>query len=137
MKALAVLLLLIGAARAEHSDGGGGGAVSIASGEQIYAAVAARGGINGQLIVRRLSVDGGAYVLAAVAGRADFDAMVWKLAPLGDVLWSYRYSASDPVYAQNLYLDSRGDRLRAFVLRKRGTEFIEEFFRLDLAGHML
>ena len=81
--------------------------------------------------------EGGAYVLAAVAGRADFDAMVWKLAPRGDVLWSYRYASNEPVYPRNLYLDPRGDTLRAFVLRKSGTEFIEEFFRLDLAGRRL
>ncbi|MBI5247698.1 MAG: hypothetical protein HY923_11000 [Elusimicrobia bacterium] len=81
--------------------------------------------------------EGGAYILAAVAGRSDFDAMVWKLAPRGEVVWSYRYATNEPVYPRNLYLDPRGDRLRAFVLRKSGTEFIEEFFRLDLAGRRL
>lgn len=81
--------------------------------------------------------EGGAYLLATVDGRAGYDAMVWKFTPRGDVAWSYRHSSVDPLYAQNLYLDPRGDRLRAFILRKRGTDFIEEFFRLDLAGRLL
>ncbi len=81
--------------------------------------------------------EGNAYLLAAVDGKAGFDAMVWKLSARGELSWNYRYAANEALYPQNLYLDPRGDRLRAFVLRKRGTEYIEEFFRLDLAGHRL
>jgi len=81
--------------------------------------------------------EGGAYLLATVDGRAGFDAVIWKFTPRGDSAWSCRRDASEPLYAQNLYLDPRGDRLRAFVLRKRGTDFVEEFFRLDLAGRLL
>ncbi len=205
---IAFLLLLAVAARAEHSADGGGGTVSIATGERIYSASSIPGGINGQIIVRRLSPDGGvfwetrfgrgrgeepaaiaatpdggvivagpfkngcfaarfdsqgrsvwevtppvsgqcrpagvvvdneggSYLLATVDGRAGFDAMIWKFTARGDASWSYRRDSSESLYAQNLYLDPRGDRLRAFVLRKRGTEFIEEFFRLDLAGRLL
>ena len=84
-------------------------------------------------------VDGesGAYLLATIDGSAGYDAIVWKLSPRGDVSWAYRRASSEALYAQNLYLDPRGDRLRAFVLRKRGTDFLEEFFRLDLAGRLL
>ena len=81
--------------------------------------------------------EGSAYLLATVDGSAGYDAMVWKLGSRGDVLWTYRRNSNESLYAQNLYLDPRGDRLRAFVLRKRGTDFIEEFFRLDLAGRVL
>ena len=81
--------------------------------------------------------EGGAYILATVAGTADYDAMVWKLSARGDSVWNYRYASNEALYAQNLYIDPRGDRLRAFVLRKRRTEFIEEFFRLDLVGRRL
>lgn len=205
---LAFLLLLAIPVRAEHIAGGGGGTVSIAAGELIYAAAPLQGGINAQLVVRRLSAEGGvfweqrwgrgrgeeptaiattpdggvivagshkggcfaarfdstgravweispsasglcrpagvvtdaeggAYLLATVDGRSGYDAMVWKLTPRGDIGWTYRREASESLYAQNLYLDPRGDRLRAFLLRKRGTDFIEEFFRLDLAGRVL
>lgn len=201
-------LLLAASVRAEHSAGGGGGTVSIAAGELIYSAAPIPGGINAQIIVRRLAPDGGvfwetrfgrgrgeepsaiattpdggvivagsfkngcfaarfdaqgrpvwevtppasgscrpagvvsdnegaAYLLATVDGRAGFDALIWKFTPRGDASWSYRRDASESLYAQNLYLDPRGDRLRAFVLRKRGAEFVEEFFRLDLAGRLL
>ena len=181
--------------------------MSVAAGDLLYTAVPLPGGINGQLNLRRLAVDGGvfweqrwgrgrgeeptslatapdggvvlagalrrgcfavrydatgrllweaapgsgqcrpagvvtdaesaSYLLATVEGPAGFEAVVWKLNARGEVLWNHRYAQSDPVYAQNLYLDPRGDRIRAFVLRKRGTEFIEEFFRLDLAGRRL
>ncbi len=205
---LAALLLLGASARAEHINGGSGATISTASGDVIYSAAPQPGGINGQLVIRRLAPDGGVlwettygrgrseeataiatipnggvavtgafrggcflvtydgqgrqaleispwstglchpagavtdaegniYVLAAVDGRAGFDAMVWKLSPRGDVSWSYRYASSESLYPQNLYLDPRGDRLRAFVLRKHDSEYVEEFFRLDLAGRRL
>lgn len=201
-------LLLAVAASAEHIAGGGAGPVSIAAGGLIYSAAPIPGGINGQIVVRRLSPDGGvfwetrfgrgrgeeaaaiattpdggvvvagsfkggcfaarfdaqgrsvwevtppvsgqcrpagvvvdnegdSYLLATVDGRAGFDAMIWKFTARGDSSWSYRRDSSESLYAQNLYLDPRGDRLRAFVLRKRGAEFVEEFFRLDLAGRLL
>lgn len=205
---IAFLLLLAVSSRAEHIPGGGAGPVSIAAGELIYSAAPIPGGINAQIVVRRLSPDGGvfwearfgrgrgeeasaiattpdggvivagsfkngcfaarfdsqgrsvwevappvsgqcrpagivvdaegdSYLLATVDGRAGFDAMLWKFTARGDSSWSYRRDASESLYAQNLYLDPRGDRLRAFVLRKRGTEFVEEFYRLDLAGRLL
>lgn len=205
---IAFLLLLSVAARAEHIAGGGGGIVSIAVGEIIYSAAPIPGGINAQIVVRRLAPDGGvfwetrfgrgrgeeptaiattadggvivagsfrngcfaarfdaqgrsvwevtppatgscrpagvvsdnegaAYLLATVDGRNGFDALLWKFTARGDASWSYRRDASEALYAQNLYLDPRGDRLRAFVLRKRGTDFVEEYFLLDLAGRLL
>lgn len=208
MKLALAAVLLACAARAEHSAGGGSGAVSIAAGDLIYTAIPIPGGVNGQVLVRRLSAEGGvfwelrwgrgrgeeptaiattpdggvvvagahkggcfaarfdaqgrsvweaspsasgtcrpagvvtdgdanAYLLATISGAAGFDAMVWKLGPRGDTSWTHRHARNDSVYAQNLYLDPRGDRLRAFVLRKSGTEFVEEFFRLDLAGRFL
>jgi len=81
--------------------------------------------------------EGSTYVLAAVKGAAGFDAMVWKLSRKGDVVWSYRHSSNESLYPQNLYLDPRGDRVRAYVLRKSGPEYVEEFFRLDSAGRKL
>ena len=202
-----LLLLLTLPARCEHIAGGGGGTVSIANGDLIYAALPVAGGINGQLVVRRLSPDGGvfweqrygrgrgetptaitttpdggaivagdykggcfaarfdaqgrvvwevnplsglcrpagvvtdadgeSYLLATVDGGGGYDALVWKFSARGDVAWTHRHHSSEALYAQNLYLDPRGDRVRAFVLRKRGTEFIEEFFRLDLSGRLL
>lgn len=81
--------------------------------------------------------EGSAYVLGTVEGRNGFDAMVWKFGPRGDQLWTYRYSTVATVYARDLYLDPRGDRVRAFVLRKDGTNFVEEFFRLDVEGRKL
>lgn len=81
--------------------------------------------------------DGNSYLLATIDGRAGYDAMTWKLGVRGDVVWTYRRNSNEALYAQNLYLDPRGDRLRAFILRKHGTEFLEEFFRLDLAGRLL
>jgi hypothetical protein len=194
--------------RAEDSAGGGGGLVSVANGEMIFTAQPIQGGINGQIVVRRLSPDGGViweqnwgrgrgedatsiatmpdggvvvagaykngcfaarfdsqgrvvweispnstglcrpagvvadgagavYLLATVDGSAGYDAMVWSVGARGDVAWNYRHASNEALYAQNLYLDPRGDRLRAFVLRKRGTEFLEEFFRLDLTGRRL
>lgn len=208
MNWLVLSALLVCPARAEHSAvGGGASVVSIATGESIYSASAVPGGINGQLVIRRLSADGGvyweqrygrgrgedptaiatvpgggvvvagvqergcfvarfdaqgrlvwetfpasglcrpaglaadaegaAYLLATVDGRSGFDTMVWKLNPRGDTGWSHRHASNESLYAQNLYLDPRGDRLRAFVLRKRGVEFLEEFFRLDLSGRVL
>lgn len=204
---LALLLLLAFPVQAKHIAGGGGGTVSIANGDLIYAAMPVAGGINGQIIVRRLSADGGVfweqrwglgrdeeptaiattpdggvvvtgatkggcfivrfdpqgrivweasplsglcrpagvvtdaegevYLLATIDGSAGYDAMVWKLGQRGDIVWTHRHHANEALYAQNLYLDPRGDRVRVFVLRKRGTEFIEEFFRLDLAGRVL
>lgn len=182
--------------------------VSTASGEMIFTVQPLPNGINGQLVVRRLSPDGGViweqawgrgraedataiaptpdggvviagaykggcfttrfdsqgriaweatpnstglcrpagvvsdgagvvYMLATIDGTAGYDAMVWSLGGRGDVAWNYRYASNEALYAQNLYLDPRGDRLRAFVLRKRGTDFLEEFFRLDLSGRKL
>jgi hypothetical protein len=208
MKAALAVLLLASAARAMQSAGGGAGTVSVAAGDLIYTAVPIPGGVNGQLLVRRLAADGGvfweqrwgrargeeptsiavapdggvvvagaisgacfvvrfdatgrelwdaapsaggpcrpagvvvdgegnSYLLATVTGSAGYDALVWRLGTRGDAAWSYRYSQSSACYAQNLYLDPRGDRLRAFVLRKDGTEFREEFFRLDLSGRRL
>ena len=202
-----LLLLLALPVRAEHSTGGGGGTISIASGDLIYAALPLTAGINGQLVVRRLSPDGGvfweqrwgrgrgeeptaiatmadggvvvtgaykggcfvarfdaqgrfvwevnplsglcrpsgivsdgegnAYMLATVDGSSGYDALVWKLNARGDTAWTHRHHSNEALYAQNLYLDPRGDRVRAFVLRKRGTAFLEEFFRLDLSGRVL
>jgi outer membrane protein assembly factor BamB len=205
---LAFLLLLAFPVRAEQSAGGGAATVSVASGDLIYAAAPLQGGINGQIVVRRLAADGGVvweqtwgrgrseeatgiatmadggvvvagsykggcfavrfdgqgrsvweaapvstglchpagvvtdaesntYLLAAIDGAAGFDAIVWKLSKNGDSAWNYRYSSNESLYPQNLYLDPRGDRLRAFVLRKHGTEYLEEFFRLDVAGRRL
>ncbi|MDD5305380.1 MAG: hypothetical protein PHS14_19960 [Elusimicrobia bacterium] len=207
MKLALAFVLLAGAVRAEHIAGGGSGTVSIANGDLIYAAMPAAGGINGQVLVRRLSADGGVfweqrwgrgraeeptaiattpdggvvvsgasksgcfvvrfdgqgrfvweisplsglcrpagvvtdgegevYLLATIDGSEGYDAMIWKFSRLGDVGWTHRHHSNEPLYAQNLYLDPRGDRLRAFVLRKRGTDFIEDFFLLDLAGRLL
>lgn len=94
---------------------------------------------RGQCRPAGVVVDGEAssYLLATIEGSAGFDAMTWKFGPKGDQVWSYRYASNETLYAQNLYLDPRGDRLRAFVLRKHGTEYVEEFFRLDLAGRKL
>lgn len=209
MKLALILVLLTGAVRAEHVAEGGAAPVSIASGELIYVATPFPNGINGQMVVRRLALDGGViwdlswgrgqgeeptsiattpdggviiagarkrgcfivrfdaqgrqvweanpvstglcrpagvvtdgdgnvYLLATIDGRAGYDAMVWKLGRRGgDTVWTYRRDSNESLYAQNLYLDPRGDRLRAFVLRKRGTDFLEEFFRLDLSGRLL
>ncbi|MBI4061099.1 MAG: hypothetical protein HY403_06680 [Elusimicrobia bacterium] len=209
LAALALAALLGAAARAEQiAGGGGGGAVSVASGDMIYAAMPIQGGVNAQMIVRRLAPEGGifweqrwgrgrgeeptaimtapdggvvvagarrggcfvarfdaqgrplweiapvstglcrpadvvtdgaggVYLLATIDGRAGYDAMVWRLSPRGDVVWTHRHSSNDPLYAQDMFLDSRGDRLHAFILRKRGMDFVEEFFRLDVGGWLL
>ncbi len=84
-----------------------------------------------------VDAEGASYLLATASGAAGFEAVVWKFNARGEQLWDYRYRRISDVYAQNLYLDPRGDRLRAFVLRKNGAEFVEEFFRLDLAGRLL
>jgi hypothetical protein len=207
VKLLALLLLAL-PVRAEHIAGGGGGTVSVALGDIIYAAAPLQGGINGQLVVRRLAPDGGvfweqrwgrgrgeeptsiattpdggvvvagaykggcfaarfdaqgrslwdvspvstglcrpagvvtdadgrSYLLTTIEGQSGYDAMVWKLGRTGDIVWTHRHNSNESLYAQNLYLDPRGDRIRAFILRKRGTDFIEEFFRLDLDGRVL
>jgi hypothetical protein len=81
--------------------------------------------------------EGEAYLLATVDGSAGYDAMVWKFSSRGDVSWTHRHHSSEALYAQNLYLDPRGDRLRVFVLRKRDTAFLEEFFLLDPVGRVL
>ena len=80
---------------------------------------------------------GESYMLATVDGDGGYDALVWKFSPRGDVAWTHRHHSSEALYAQNLYLDPRGDRVRAFILRKHGTDFIEDFFRLDLSGRLL
>jgi hypothetical protein len=200
-------LLLAQSALAEHIAGGGAVTVSVAAGDIIYSAAPLQGGINGQVVVRRLAPDGGvfweqrwgrgrgeeatsisttpdggvvvagaykgcfaarfdsqgrsmwdvspvstglcrpagvvtdaegrSYLLTTIDGQAGYDAMVWKLGRDGDIVWTHRHNSSESLYAQNLYLDPRGDRIRAFILRKRGTDFIEEFFRLDLDGRLL
>lgn len=79
-----------------------------------------------------------AYMLASVSnGGGGFDAVVLAFNHKGEQRWKWRYPASDTVYARNLVLDPKGDRLRGFVLRRDGAEFIEEFFRLDLEGRRL
>lgn len=208
MKALLAALLLAVPASADHIAGGGAATLSSSLGEIIHTAQPVPGGINGQIVLRRLAPDGGVYweqrfgrgrreepsalaaspdggvvlagpykggcfvarfdsqgrptwdatpvntgvcnpagvvidaegsvyLLAAITGSAGFDAMVWKLSNRGDVLWTYRYATTGSAYPQNLYLDPRGDRVRAYVLRKSGMEYVEEFFRLDSAGRRL
>jgi hypothetical protein len=79
-----------------------------------------------------------AYVLASVSnGGGGFDAVVLAFNHKGEQRWRFRYPANDTVYARNLVLDPRGDRLRGYVLRRDGAEFVEEFFRLDLEGRRL
>lgn len=81
---------------------------------------------------------GSAYVMATVSNNAGgFDAVVLAFNQKGEQRWKFRYPANDTVYARNLVLDPRGDRLRGYVLRRAGAEFIEEFFRLDLEGRRL
>ncbi len=83
-------------------------------------------------------VTGAAYVMATVAnGNGGFDAVVLAFDARGEQRWRWRYPANGTVYARNLTLDPKGDRLRGFVLRRDGAEFIEEFFRLDLDGRRL
>lgn len=81
---------------------------------------------------------GSSYVLASVSnGGGGFDAVVLAFNHKGEQRWKWRYPASDTVYARNLVLDPKGDRLRGYVLRREGAEFVEEFFRLDLDGRRL
>lgn len=81
---------------------------------------------------------GSAYVLVTASnGGGGFDAVVLAFNAKGEQRWSWRYPANGTVYARNLLLDTRGDRLRGFVLRSVNGAFIEEFFRLDLDGRRL
>lgn len=211
MKALwAAALLAAVPARAEHAqDGGQEAVVSAARGEFLYSAEPFAFGVNGQVVLRRVSHEGGlvwnetfgrnqgeeasavgvtadggavlagarrrgcfvarwdatgrrawdvapesfaqcrpaavltdnvgsAYVLATVSNAAGgFDVVVLAFDAKGEQRWRWRYPSSDTVYARNLTLDPRGDRLRGYVLRRVGTEFVEEFFRLDLDGRRL
>lgn len=94
----------------------------------------------GQCRPTAVVTDGGgaAYVLAAIANASGgFDAVVLALDAKGEQRWRWRYPAQDTAYARNLVLDSKGDRLRGFVLRRDGAHFIEEFFQLDLEGRRL
>jgi outer membrane protein assembly factor BamB len=82
--------------------------------------------------------EGTSYLLVSVSnGGGGFDAVVLAFDGRGEQRWRWRYPASDTVYARNLVLDPKGDRLRGYVLRRSGTEFVEEFFRLDLDGRRL
>ena len=80
---------------------------------------------------------GATYALGTVSGSDGFDAMAWKLDRGGSRLWSYRYDRPGAVYAQNLYLDPRGDRLHAFVQLSLNGRFSSEFFKLDLDGRRI
>lgn len=81
---------------------------------------------------------GSSYLLASVSnGNGGFDAVVLAFNAKGEQRWKWRYPANDTVYARNLVLDPKGDRLRGYVLRREGLDFVEEFFRLDLEGRRL
>lgn len=81
---------------------------------------------------------GVAYVLMTVSkASGGFEAVVLALDAKGEQRWRWRYPADDTAYARSLTLDPKGDRLRGFVLRRSGAEFVEEFFRLDLDGRRL
>lgn len=81
---------------------------------------------------------GSSYMLASVSnGNGGFDAVVLAFDQKGEQRWKWRYPANDTVYARNLVLDPKGDRLRGYVLRRDGVDFVEEFFRLDLDGRRL
>ncbi len=210
MRLLMLLLCLAEPSRAEHvHDGGGEAVVSVAKGALVFTAQHAHIGAGTQLVVRRLSPDGGeywrdaygrnqgeeaaalgitadggvvlagarkrgcfaarwdaqgrvrwdaasdasaqcrpaavvsdavgsSYLLATVSdGRGGFEAVVTAFDTRGDQRWRFRYPAPDTAYARDLILDPRGDRVHAFVLRRVGAEFVEEFFRLDLDGRRL
>lgn len=81
---------------------------------------------------------GSAYLLASVSnGGGGFDAVVLSFDARGEQRWRWRYPAGGTVYARSLVLDPKGDRLRGYVLRRDGPEFVEESFRLDLDGRRL
>ncbi|MDX6769587.1 MAG: hypothetical protein SF051_08655 [Elusimicrobiota bacterium] len=81
---------------------------------------------------------GSSYMLATVAdGRGGFEPVVVAFDARGDQRWRFRYPAPDTAYARDLILDPRGDRVHGFVLRRVGSEFVEEFYSLDHDGRRL